>query len=525
VKGFPALCFPEVQRLEPLDQFAGRTCIVGRDPSANILIPDPTCSRQQFSISLDGGHCQLLPLSENVPTLHNGVPLSAAVKLAHKDQITCGFTTVVFLERDSKEFASAQSAAGPSSSRNLNALNHTGEIPADRDCDLGRAPGANGIVLDHPRVSRRHAGIRIRDGRSFVIDFGSSNGTYLNGERITGLRELNPTDRIDLGPFSFVFNGRSLVPSTRESNLRVIGRNLTRVVRDRATGQSKCILHDVSVVVEPGEFVCILGSSGSGKTTLMQALSARSPASEGSVFLNDQSLYANFQALKQSVALVPQRDVLYEDLTLQECIAYTARLRLPADMSPQDVNQFVERAIERVGLAHRRSTPIRHLSGGQKKRAALANEAVSQPELLFLDEVTSGLDEGTDWEMMGLFRHLANQGTTIICITHTVANVEEFCHKIVVMAPPGVLAYYGKPADAKEYFEIDNLGEIYRKLPASPAEHWRDRYRAAADHQRYIGRPLTSAHLDQTQPVRSVHQRGRLLASAGEVSRLFLSLT
>ena len=68
-------------------------------------------------------------------------------------------------------------------------------------------------------------------------------------------------------------------------------------------------------------------------------------------------------------------------------------------------------------------------------------------------EVTSGLDEGTDWEMMKLFRRMADGGMTIVCVTHTVANVEDFCHKIIVMANPGVLAFYGTPAEARRYLE------------------------------------------------------------------------
>ena len=80
--------------------------------------------------------------------------------------------------------------------------------------------------------------------------------------------------------------------------------------------------------------------------------------------------------------------------------------------------------LETVGLTNRRGTPIRHLSGGQVKRASLANELILRPSLLFLDEVTSGLDEQTDREMMELFRRVADGGQTVVCITHSLANVE-----------------------------------------------------------------------------------------------------
>jgi ABC-type multidrug transport system ATPase subunit/pSer/pThr/pTyr-binding forkhead associated (FHA) protein len=408
----------------------------------------------------------------------------------------------------------------------MEAVEHpAGEIVLDRDAVIGRALDPGGITLDHPRVSRRHAEVRVTGGKVFLRDLGSANGTFLNGERITSHRELRTGDRIDIGPYSFKFTGRGLVQSTREGNLRVVARNLTRTVRSHSDAQMIRILDDVSLVVEPGEFVCILGSSGSGKSTLMQALSARKPADQGQVFLNEVSLYENFQTVKQSIALVPQKDVLHEDLTIEECIGYTARLRLPPDTAASGLRDAVGQSIDRVDLKHRATTPIKHLSGGQKKRASLANETVSKPELLFLDEVTSGLDEGTDWEMMRLFRRMADGGMTVICVTHTVANVEDFCHKIIIMTPPGMLAWYGPPAAAKRYFGVEKLGDVYRKLAEAPGQEWRDRFRASPEYRRYIQDPLASAPVKSATPAQPPDQTGRFQDELPEVKRQFGILT
>lgn len=367
--------------------------------------------------------------------------------------------------------------------------------------------------------------MRVNEGRIFLRDLGSSNGTFVNGERITGHRELRARDRVDVGPYTFQFTGSGFVQSTREGNLRVVAQQLSRTVRSHSDGRSMRILDDVTLVVEPGEFVCILGGSGSGKSTLMQALSARKPADNGRVLLNETSLYENFQTVKQSIALVPQKDVLHEDLTLEECIGFTAKLRLPPDTGEAGLRDAVKQAIARVDLTHRASTPIKHLSGGQKKRAALANETVSKPELLFLDEVTSGLDEGTDWEMMRLFRRMADGGMTVICVTHTVANVEDFCHKIIVMTPPGVLAYYGPPADARQYFGVEKLGDIYRKLAEMPSEEWRDRYRQSDEYRRYVEKPITAAPASAAAPSHSADQSGRVQDQLPEIQRQFAILT
>src|SRR5436853_6180011 len=128
--------------------------------------------------------------------------------------------------------------------------------------------------------------------------------------------------------------------------------------------------------------------------------------------------------------------------------------------------------LDTVGLTTRRATVIRHVSAGQVKRASLANEILCKPSLLFLDEVTSGLDEQTDREMMNLFRSLADTGKTVVCITHSLSNVERTCHLVVILTEGGKLAFVGKPAEALKYFNIDRLGDIYVRLAERPAEQW-----------------------------------------------------
>lgn len=554
---YPALYFSELKRLAPLGIFGTEPCVVGRDSDSTVPIPDLTCSRRQFLVVAKNGGYEIEPLSQSVPTLRNGAVVAAPARLNHGDRITCGSTTIVYLERDGagaptgppQTLASETSAIrtrfsrspappaeplAPPASRatvvgnfreEMQALRATGEIPLNGDAVIGRDPGPGGITLEHPRISRKHAEVRITDGKLFLRDLGSANGTFVNGERITGHRQLRNKDRIDIGPYSFQFTGAGFVPSTREGNLRVVARSLSRTVRSHSDGRAMRILDDVTLAVEPGEFVCILGGSGSGKSTLMQALSARTPADKGQVLLNEISLYENFQTVKQSIALVPQKDVLHEDLTLEECVGYTAKLRLPPDTGEAGLRDAVRQAIARVDLTHRASTPIKHLSGGQKKRAALANETVSRPELLFLDEVTSGLDEGTDWEMMRLFRRMADGGMTVICVTHTVANVEDFCHKIIVMTQPGVLAYYGPPAGAREYFGVEKLGDIYRKLAEAPSEEWRDRYRSSEEYRRYVQPSLAAAPGSGATPSQPADQSGRVQDELPEIQRQFGILT
>ncbi len=224
--------------------------------------------------------------------------------------------------------------------------------------------------------------------------------------------------------------------------------------------------------------------------------------------VNGRDLYAHFAAHKQDIAVVPQRDLLHDTLPVGLALRYTAELRLPPDTGRAELGEAVEDIMGVVGLADRRQTLIRHLSGGQMKRASLANELLGRPSLLFLDEVTSGLDEQTDREVMELFRLVAEGGKTVVCITHNLANVEATCGLVVILTAGGKLAFVGSPDEAKDYFRIPRLGEVYGKLATRPAGEWQQAFRGSEWYERYVGSrlpaepaPATAAAPARPQPL------------------------
>jgi ABC transport system ATP-binding/permease protein len=352
---------------------------------------------------------------------------------------------------------------------------------------IGRDRDRVQIHLPHPQVSRSHARIALQGGTAILTDLGSANGTFVNGQRVQNATTLRPGDQVDIGPYALRFTGAALTSLSRADNVQLAARGVRRVVTDRETGQPLVLLDDVTLVIRPKEFVCLLGPSGSGKSTLLTALSGRSHVEGGRVLLNGRDLFANFEAMKQDIAVVPQKDILHDSLTVGQALWYTARLRLPPDTSPAEIELAISQMLETVKLTDRRTMAIRLLSGGQVKRASLANEILCGPSLLFLDEVTSGLDEQTDREMMNLFRSLADAGKTVVCITHSLANVDRTCHLVVVLTAGGKLAFVGKPAEALTYFGIERLGDVYQRLAEKPAEHWRESFRKSQLCQRYVG--------------------------------------
>lgn len=345
--------------------------------------------------------------------------------------------------------------------------------PMEAGTVVGRSPGTGQVVIDHPAISSRHAMYRLEDNGLVVEDLKSEAGTFVNGQRVTKPTKVNPGDRVDIGPYRLDYNGTDVLAEERAAVSGLSVRNLTRDVKISGQSEALRILDNVSIDIEPGEFICIIGPSGSGKSTLMNAMSGRVRPTSGQIIFNDFDLHTNFDHLKHLIAMVPQHNLLHEPLTLRRALGYTALLRLPQDMSASDRAGIVSRSAEEVGLEERLDTRIAQLSGGQKKRCSLANELLDRPYLLFLDEVTSGLDENTDMEIMALLRSMADQGMTIVCVTHTLANLEAFCDRIIVMDVGGVLTYAGPPAETLAFFGVERMGQVFTRLPERKPEEWR----------------------------------------------------
>lgn len=460
---------------------------VGRSADADLPVRDPQCSRRQFELHLSPVGWRVVPVSPDNPTLLNGKRIVTTVLLTVGDQITAGGMQFRFDGAKPPPSEPVPPLVPAVNSLTVRAEDYHGPLPSRTPAlspvavGIGLIVGrdaAAGLVLDHPVVSRRHARIGPRGGEVVVTDLVSANGTFVNGRRVNGSVTLRAGDRIDVGPFTLRFTGTHLAPATRTGNAELRGWRVSRVVTERSTGRPLTLLDDVSLVIPPGRFVCLLGPSGSGKSTLLAALSGRAKPDRGAVLVNGTDLYAGFDALKRDLAVVPQKDLLYDSLTVEEALTFTARLRLPPDTSPAELTREVKELLTTVGLTARRHTPIRQLSGGQVKRVSLANELIGRPTLVFLDEVTSGLDEQTDREMMDLFRQMADGGRTVVCVTHSLAHVERACHGVVVLAPGGALAFAGTPAEAKAHFGVERLGDVYETLAEKAPGEWRELFAA-----------------------------------------------
>ncbi|MGE5389648.1 MAG: ATP-binding cassette domain-containing protein, partial [Deltaproteobacteria bacterium] len=211
------------------------------------------------------------------------------------------------------------------------------------------------------------------------------------------------------------------------------------------------------------ELVAILGGSGAGKSTLIGALTGMNPATSGSILINGRDLYHEYEVFRCMMGYVPQDDIVHVDLTVEEVLTYTARLRMPEDTSKEEIKSTVEQVMMEVELTERRDILVKNLSGGQRKRVSIGVELITRPGLFFLDEPTSGLDPGLERIMMELVRKLADQGRTILLVTHATFNIK-LCDKVLFLADGGKLAFFGTPAEAIIYFEATDFADIYQKI-------------------------------------------------------------
>lgn len=348
---------------------------------------------------------------------------------------------------------------------------------------LGRA-SENDVVLSQPSVSRQHARIsRAADGHVSVEDLGSSNGTFVNGSRLkpeTAVR-VDPDDVIVIGTYRFILGADALAEEDSTTDLALDCVGLTQSV-----GNGLRILNDISLAIRPREFVAIVGASGSGKSTLLTALSGFRPAREGRVLVNARDLYREFEAYRHSLGYVPQDDIIHTALPVSRALDYAARLRLPIDTTSAERLARVDAVIQELGLTERAGVPVGQLSGGQRKRVSIGVELLTRPGLFFLDEATSGLDPGTENQMMHLLRRFADDGKTIVLITHATKNVR-LCDQVVFLSRGGHLAFFGPPAEALDYFGVSDFDEIYVRIEQelSPVE-WAQRYRASAAYAQYV---------------------------------------
>jgi ABC transport system ATP-binding/permease protein len=368
----------------------------------------------------------------------------------------------------------------------------------NRSVVLGR-DRASTLQLNSPIVSRSHCTIDANKRGDYILTDTSSNGVFINGKRIKKSAILTEGAKIRIGPFLLIYQKEELTVIDPGNAIRLEAINLVRP-----------FVNDISLVIEPGQLVALVGGSGAGKSTLMRTLLGIETTKRGAVYVNGEELRKNFECYSSLIGYVPQDDIVHGELTVAEALTYAIKLRLPPDV---DVEQVLTKTLTDIEMLDKRNIAIKKLSGGQRKRVSIGVELLADPKLFFLDEPTSGLDPGLDKKMMELLRNLADRGRTVVLVTHATANVS-LCDRLVFLGRNGYLCYFGPPAEAANFFGVSqaDFANIYNELEISEnvIKDWANKYRNSAYYQRYIDAPLSAKAPQKQAPPVQLSQPARV---------------
>lgn len=443
--------------------------LVGRDSSSDVVIDDSRVSRQHLRLTFTGDGWVAQDLGSSNGTYFQGKALKADLPIgkcelnigglqgpAVRLQILSDFGSKETNHTGTNLALKGQTALTEVSHEDLESVleDSPHRIKLQKRLRIGR-DGSNDWVIPSLVVSAFHAEIVQNSSRGYdLIDTNSTNGTYVNAVRIKR-RELIPGDLITIGSETrrFTYEGIELEHGVEGTAVQIDD-------LDIKIGK-KQLLEGVNLYFGPKTLTAIVGPSGAGKSTLLNVLVGKLKPINGQVTIGSLDLWQDPELVMQKIGYVPQSDILHMQLTVRQALEYAADLRFPKDVSKVDKHTRVNEVLEKLELTPRANLQISKLSGGQRKRASIGLELLTKPPVLILDEPTSGLDPGLDAHVMETLRMLADEGQTVVVVTHSVDNLE-ICDNVVVMAAGGRVAYTGPASTVLNSLKCRNWADIFR---------------------------------------------------------------
>ena len=432
----------------------GSSITVGRTPGNDVVIDYPIVSSSHARIEMRDGQFYIEDANSRNGTSINSLEnrISGPSLLRPNDQVFLGSYKIPaskLLEQFAKP---AATAIGNANYEPITLKGDSMVIGRDPECDQ---------TLNFPMISWRHARVTRNAGGTYVEDLGSSNGTFINGKRISGVTRLEPGQEIGLGSFRFQLLQGGELAKRRDLGYTIEARDVMVTAP-----KGKVILEPVSFTVFAGEMVALMGTSGAGKTTLLKALNGYAPPKSGTVFYNGSNLYSHYDEYSQKIGYVPQDDIVHDKLTVSQALSYAARLRTP--LSELEITSEVKRIAADLKLTDLLGEVIgspenKTLSGGQRKRVNIALELICDTPVLFLDEPTSGLSSADADSVVKLLKSLARDGGKTIVTTIHAPSLDAYrsFDNLIMLArdskQAGKMAFFG-PAYPDSIQFVTNKG-------------------------------------------------------------------
>lgn len=206
----------------------------------------------------------------------------------------------------------------------------------------------------------------------------------------------------------------------------------------------KPALEDVTIHIEPGEFVFIVGDSGSGKSTLIRLLLKELEPTKGKIYINGQDLkkvtHKKVPMYRRNVGVVFQNFRLLPDRNVYENVAFAMKV---VESSNREIKKKVPTMLSLVGLAAKYKSRPSQLSGGEQQRVAIARALVNEPKIILADEPTGNLDSDNTWEIMRLLDEINQRGTTVLVVTHNMEIVRAMNKRVITIKKGVVVSDVG----------------------------------------------------------------------------------
>jgi ABC-2 type transport system ATP-binding protein len=443
-----------------------RTTLIGRDQGADVVIADSGISPQHASFLLVAGGVAVEDLGSTNGTFVNGRRVTGSHELQPGDRIQLGATvlevrppTLAAAEgekapsarRDTQVTEAARVSPSPSATRHVTRTRQIptvpllvfvagqragSEVPVGSQVVVGRDVGAADVILDEdPEISRRHATFSPSGAGLTVQDLGSTNGTFVNGQRRTGTVVLNTGDRVEFGATMIEVSlpGDTVVepdakPAPGASGLPPNNIEAEGLVKE-FDGQRA--VDGVSLVVDPGEIYGFLGPNGAGKSTTVHMLTTLLPPTSGTARVAGFDVTRQGARVRASIGVALQAAALDAHLNAWEHMDLQTALQ---GVPKGERERRGKELLERVGLIDAADRRVGGYSGGMKRRLDLALALVHRPRVLFLDEPTTGLDPQSRtalWEEVA--RLVQEEGMTVFLTTQYLEEADVLADRVGII--------------------------------------------------------------------------------------------
>lgn len=323
--------------------------------------------------------------------------------------------------------------------------------------------------------------IEVRDNEFFIYPPKRGWEVFLNEQKITDIQQIKINkDTLTINKKNFRINTfYDLLEIPFELEL------LSVVDLKHYFPDGQIALDSISFDVRKGQLIGIMGQSGCGKSTLVKTISTEIIPTYGDIKIDGKDLYNNISYFTQHFGYVPQDDLLYPYLTVNENLFYRGRLRMPK-VTPANLNLKINNILHQTNLIHRKNTLVgdykkKFLSGGERKRLNIALELLFEPTVIICDEPTSGLSFSDTEQVLDILKNLTEQGKLVIMTIHqpSVSIFRKF-DKVLLMDIGGKQVFYGTPQESYSYFDEElsqitvNKLEIYQKKQVLATDYMYD---------------------------------------------------